>query len=244
VSLGSTRVLVVGAGGLGSPASRALAQAGVGHLRIVDDDIVEVSNLQRQVLYGDEDVGADKATTAARVLWTLAREAGHPTSTEAVRTRFLPDTAAELLAGIDLVLEGADNFATKFLVADACALAAIPCVQAGAVRWSGWALACANRRPHGLCMRCVFEDIPRDRVETCATAGVVGPVVGVLGALQARLAVAWARRESIDGRLYSYHGLEGRLRRRRVRPRADCPHARGAIQDLRPERYAASCAAS
>lgn len=243
MTLATTRVLLVGAGGLGCPASQALAQAGVGHLRVVDDDVVEASNLHRQILYTDEDLGADKATVAAQRLAEIARRAGHGTTTEAVRGRFVPETAPALLADIDLVVEGADNFATKFLVADACALAGVPCVQAGAVRWSGWALACSNGAPHGPCMRCVFEDIPRDRVETCATAGVVGPVVGVLGALQARLAVAWARGERVDGSLWSYDGLDGRLRALQVRARADCPHARGEIDDLRPERYAASCAA-
>ena len=244
MTLTTARVLVVGVGGLGCPASQTLAKVGVGHLRLVDDDVVEESNLHRQTLYADDDLGADKASTAARRLADIARQAGHRTTIEPVRGRFVPETARDLLAGIDLVLEGADNFATKFLVADACALAGVPCVQAGAVRWSGWALACSNGVPHGACMRCLFEDIPRDRVETCATAGVVGPVVGVLGALQARLAVAWARGESVDGRLWSYDALGGRLRKRRLRSRTDCPHAQGAIQDLRPERYAASCAAS
>ena len=96
----------------------------------------------------------------------------------------MPDTAMALLSEHTLVVEGADNLATKFLVADAAHLAGVPAVQAGAVRWAGWAL-CAL--PGSACLRCLFEDIPRDRIETCAEAGVVGPVVGVLGGLQAAL---------------------------------------------------------
>ncbi|HJL00005.1 MAG TPA: ThiF family adenylyltransferase [Polyangiaceae bacterium LLY-WYZ-15_(1-7)] len=238
-------VLLVGAGGLGSPAARVLALAGVGRLTVVDDDVVDDTNLHRQILYRDEDVGRPKAPAAAARLRELAASAGHAPELQAIEGRFLPTTAAELLRGVDLVVEGADNFATKFLTCDACAIHGVPLVQAGAVRWSGWALACPRpgATDHAPCMRCVFEDIPRDRVETCAEAGVVGPVVGVLGAVQARLALRLLRAEDVAGALWSYRGLAGALRRSRVRPRTDCPHAEGSIRDLRSERYAATCAA-
>jgi adenylyltransferase/sulfurtransferase len=154
----------------------------------------------------------------------------------------LPDGARALVAGHDLVVEGADNFATKFLACDAAQLARVPVVQAGAVRWSGWALATVPGR--SACLRCVFEDIPRDRVETCAEAGVIGPVVGVLGALQAALAVRLSAGDpDAAGELWSYRGLEGALRASRVAPRAGCPACAGEIRELTVERYAPpSCA--
>lgn len=231
------RILVVGAGGLGHPASRTLVAAGAKHLTIVDDDVVDVTNLHRQILFDASDVGAPKAATLASKLQQLGAEA------RVIEGRCLPHNALELTREHDLVIEGADNFATKFMVADACAITGTPLVQGGVVRWNGWALACRNGTPHETCMRCVFEDIPRDRVETCAEAGVVGPVVGVIGALEAHLAVRLLRGEDIAGELWSYRALQGTLRRTRVRARRDCPHARGAIRDLQPERYAAHCAA-
>jgi molybdopterin/thiamine biosynthesis adenylyltransferase len=139
-----------------------------------------------------------------------------------------------------MVLEGADNLATKFLVADAAHIARIPAVQAGAVRWAGWAF-CAV--PGAACLRCLFEDIPSDRIETCAEAGVVGPVVGVLGALQAALAFRLLEGECPQGELWHYDALRGALRKTWVRRRSDCPLCNGEIQDLRVERYTAACAA-
>jgi len=230
------RVLVVGAGGLGSPVLRLLAASGVGHVTIVDDDLVDESNLHRQTLYTGRDVGQSKVERAARVLRELAPEL----SVRAVEGRFVPATAAELLSGHTLVVEGADNLATKFLVADAAHLAGVPAVQAGAVRWAGWAL-CAL--PESACLRCLFEDIPRDRMETCAEAGVVGPVVGLLGGLQAALVYRLLQGKRPGGELWHYDALKGALRKTFVRRRSDCPLCAGEIQDLRMERYTAACAA-
>ncbi len=242
MSVASKRVLVVGAGGLGSPAALALARAGVGALTLVDDDAVDASNLHRQTLYREDDVGAPKVEAAARRLGAEADAAGQPSEVEVVRGRLLPDSAIDLVRRHDLVIEGADNFATKFLTADAAALAGVPVVQAGAVRWSGWALA--STPGETACLRCVFEDIPRDRVETCAEAGVVGPVVGVLGAVQAALALRLLRGDrEAAGVLFHYRGLEGALRRSRVRRRPGCPLCAGDIDDVRIERYVTECVA-
>ncbi len=230
------RVLVVGAGGLASPVLRLLARSDVGHLTIVDDDLVDPSNLHRQTLYTDADLGQPKTQRAAETVRRLAPEL----SVRTVEGRFVPDTAQGLLRKHDLVVEGADNLATKFLVADAAHLAGIPAVQAGAVRWSGWAF-CAL--PGAACLRCLFEDIPRDRVETCAEAGVVGPVVGVLGALQAAFAFRLFAGEQPAGELWHYDALRGALRKTEVRRRGECSLCSGEIQDLRQERYSAACAA-
>jgi molybdopterin/thiamine biosynthesis adenylyltransferase len=113
-------------------------------------------------------------------------------------------------------------------------------VQAGAVRWAGWAF-CAL--PDSACLRCLFEDIPRDQVETCAEAGVVGPVVGVLGGLEAALVLRLLQGERPGGELWHYDALKGALRKTFVRRRSDCPLCAGEIQDLRMERYTATCAA-
>jgi len=242
VSLSAASVLIVGVGGLGSPAARVLARSGVGSLTLLDDDCVDASNLHRQVLFEAEDVGLPKVEVAARRLQRAAEEVGHRLEVRTLPDRLLPENALDTVAGHDLVLEGADNLPTKFLTADACALARVPCVQGGAVRWSGWALGHLPGR--GACLRCVFEDVPRDRVETCAEAGVVGPVVGVLGALEGALALRLlGGDETASGELWSYLGLEGTLRRSRIRPRPGCPLCSGAIQDLRRERYAPVCAA-
>jgi adenylyltransferase/sulfurtransferase len=231
MSIESARVLMVGAGGLGSPAALVLARSGVRHITIVDDDVVDVSNLHRQVLYDDADVGRPKVERAAA---RLAREGAE---VRVVHGRMLPSTALELAREHDVVIEGADNFATKFLTCDACALAGVRVVQAGAVRWSGWALASIPGT--SACMRCVFEDIPRDRVETCAEAGVIGPVVGVLGALEATLALRLLSGDtSAAGELWSYRALDGVLRATRVSRRRGCPTCDGHIRELDVERYA------
>ncbi len=230
------RALVVGAGGLSSPVLRLLAKSAIDHITIVDDDVVDESNLHRQTLYRDADVGHSKIERAKAALLALRPRL----SVRTVEGRFVPETALALLAGHTMVVEGADNLATKFLVADAAHLAKVPAVQAGAVRWAGWAF-CAL--PGSACLRCLFEDIPTDRIETCAEAGVVGPVVGVLGGLQAAFAFRLLVGERPEGELWHYDALRGVLRKTLVRRRGDCPLCNGEIQDLQVERYTAACAA-
>jgi len=234
----SARVLVIGVGGLSCPAARVLARSGVTELTLVDDDIVDESNLQRQVLFRDEHIGMPKADVAASVLVTE-----FPGLAAVVaRERFVPENAMDLVAGHDLVLEGADNFATKFLAFDAARLARVPIVQAGAVRFRGWTMA--SPATGGPCFRCVFEDLPPDGVDTCASAGVLGPVVGVVGAIEASLALRVLHGDaSVFGELVSYDALAPRLHRSRPAARANCPSCTGSISDLSRERYAPSCAA-
>lgn len=234
------RVLLIGLGGLGSPAARVLARSGVGSITLIDDDVVTEDNLHRQTLFSEADVGLCKAEVGARVLTHEALAAGSVLRTNVIIDRFVPRNAPDLVASHDLLVEGSDNFATKFMAADAARLGHRPIVQAGAVRWNGWALCTTEA---SACLRCVFEDIPRDRIETCAQAGVVGPVVGVLGALQAAMALRQVTGEAVGGELWHYEGLSGSLRRQTVRPRRDCPLCRGDIGDLRVERYRAASAA-
>jgi adenylyltransferase/sulfurtransferase len=232
----SHRVLVVGAGGLGSPVLRLLARAPIAGVTVVDDDVVEESNLHRQTLYAEADLGRAKVECVEERLAELAPSL----DVRIVNGRFIPATAQDLLEGHTVVVEGADNLPTKFLVADAARLGGVPALQAGAVRWNGWAF-CAL--PDSACLRCLFEDLPRDRVETCAEAGVVGPVVGVLGALQAAFLFRFLEGERHGGELWHYQALDAVLRWTRVRRRHDCPLCAGEIRDLRMERYTAACAA-
>ncbi len=239
-ALSRARVLVIGLGGLSCPALRVLVKSGVSRFTLVDDDRVDASNLQRQTLYRAEDEGALKTDAAANALLGLAD--GRALAIDKVVDRLLPDNALELLNGHDLVLEGADNFATKFLVADAAKLAGVPCVQGGAVRFTGWALS--SLPTEGACVRCIFEDIPRGAPETCAVAGVLGPVVGAIGAIQGALAIQLLTSDVRSrGVLYSYDALAGKLRKRAIHRRSDCALCSGQIRDLSIDRYSSDCAA-
>jgi molybdopterin/thiamine biosynthesis adenylyltransferase len=213
-------VLVVGLGGLGCPAAMVLARSGLGAIGLCDDDEVDRSNLHRQILYADADVGAPKIDAAARAIAKAAPGA----TLRLHRTRLLPENAVGIVSEYDLVLEGADNFATKFLAADACAIARVPVVHASAVRWVGTALAVGREgRP---CYRCLFEEPPAgDDAPNCAEAGVMGPVVGVVAALQADLALALLDGRTVAGELVTFDGRHERmpLRRRIVARRRDCP---------------------
>lgn len=234
--LSQARVVLIGAGGLGSAAGLVLARSGVGAMTVLDDDRVDASNLHRQLLYGPEHEGQAKAPIAAERLEREARAHGHSMRSVAREIRALPDAICDLIAGHDVVVEGADNFATKFMAADAARLVGVPVVQAGAVRWIGWAKATAARA--GACLRCIFEDIPRGRPETCAEAGVVGPVVGALGALQAALCLRLLSGDaSATDELWNYQALPGVLRSRQIGQNPACPLCTGEIETMDMARY-------
>ena len=173
-------VLIIGAGGLGCPAALALGAAGVRRIGIVDDDRVDASNLHRQVLFADADVGEPKVVAFARAL--RRRFAALDVVTHAAR--FDVANAATLVQAYDIVIDGSDNFATKFLANDAAVLARRPLIHAAAVGTGGQLLTVpAGGRP---CYRCLFEEPPAAGVgPSCAEAGVLGPAAGVIGSLQA-----------------------------------------------------------
>lgn len=211
------KALLIGLGGLGCPAALALARSPGVELILVDDDTVDESNLARQILYGEADVGTHKLDAAAARL----RAAGAEVSIR--RTRFLPENARALAREADVIVEGADNFATKFLAADAGHLEERPVVHGAGVRWHGTAWLV---EPGGApCYRCVFEDVlPSDVAPNCAEAGVIGPVVGYLGALMADLALDALRGDfSRAGAIHSFDGRRMTVRPARLGKRDDCP---------------------
>ncbi len=219
-ALRDARVLLVGAGGLGSPAALYLAAAGVGTLGLVDDDYVDETNLQRQVLYGDADLGRPKVEVAAeRIAATnphvVVRQ--HP-------VRLGTDNALAILGDYDLVLDGSDNFPTRYLVNDACVLLGKPNVYGAILRWEGQVSVFGA--PAGPCYRCLFrEPPPPGMVPNCAEAGVLGVLPGVVGSLQALEAIklVLGRGDALVGRLVIFEALESRWREVTIPRSPACP---------------------
>lgn len=217
--LGRARVLVIGAGGLGAPVSTYLAAAGVGHVRIVDDDVVELSNLQRQVLFGTDDVGREKATVAASALGRLNDEI----DVEPVVGRVDESSIGALLDGVDVVVDGTDNFATRRLVNAACVRAGLPLVWASILRFD--AQISVWQAGAGPCYACVFPEPPAAGVvPSCAQAGVLGAMVGSIGAVQATeaLKLLLGVGEPLIGRLLVHDALNQRWDELPVRADPHC----------------------
>jgi molybdopterin/thiamine biosynthesis adenylyltransferase len=214
--LASLRILLVGTGGVGAPCALALAEAGLGTLVLADEDRVEMANLHRQLLFDENDIGQSKLDAAQRAL--ERRRPG--IAIELVRGRALPTTAYELACNVDAVVDATDNFASRFLLADACRLAGRPVVHAAAIRWIGTVVSTG---PHGApCYRCLFEDLP-ETAPDCATAGIVGPVCGVVGGIAAEMALAAALGDGrLWGRVATFDGLSDELRLLAVVRRDDC----------------------
>ncbi len=228
--LKAARVLVVGAGGLGSPALLYLAAAGVGTLGVCDGDAVDPTNLQRQVIHGTQDVGRPKVDSAAEALRRLNPEVSvrrHP-------GRLTAASAPEVLAGYDVVVDGTDTFPSKFLVNDACVAAGVPYVFSGILGFEGQILTVVPGS--GPCYRCFFrEPPPPGSVPTCAQAGILGPVAGVMGSLQALevLKLLLGIGDPLAGRLLLFDGLGLSFRELRIHRDPRCP-ACGDPQHRRP----------
>ena len=220
----AARVLVVGAGGLGSPAALYLAAAGVGTIGLVDSDAVELSNLQRQILHDVKDLDRPKVFSGQ------ARLEGINPDVRVVpcRIRLTADNARETLAGYDVAVEGSDNLATKLVVNDAAVALGIPLVVAAVLGWDGQLLVVRPGRT--ACYRCVCRgEPPAGLVPSCETAGIVGPVAGVVGSLQAveALKLCLGLDNDLAGRLLLYDGAAGEMTTVTARRDPACPACGG-----------------
>jgi sulfur-carrier protein adenylyltransferase/sulfurtransferase len=218
--LRAARVAVVGAGGLGSPIGLYLAAAGVGTLGIVDYDVVDLSNLQRQVLYATGDVGRKKADVAAARL----RQTNPNVDVVTHPVRLTRDNALDVLAGYDVVIDGTDNFPTRYLVNDACVLLGKPYVYGSILRFEGQVSVFGV--DGGPCYRCLFrEPPPPGLVPSCAEGGVLGVLPGIIGSLQALEAIKLilGRGDTLSGRLALFDALSFRWRELKLRRNPDCP---------------------
>ena len=212
-------VLLIGAGGLGSPAGLYLAAAGVGRIGIVDSDVVDLSNLQRQIAHATADIDVPKVDSAR-----ASFEAINPdVKVETYHTRFMADNALELISKYDFVIDGADNFPTKFLVADACHLAGVPYSHAGILRFHGQTMTVVPGE--SACYRCVFQaPPPANAVPSCSQAGVLGVLAGVVGTLQATEAVKYLLKKGdlLTNRLMTYDALSMQFRTIDLKPQPKC----------------------
>ena len=217
----STSVLCIGAGGLGSPIAMYLAAAGVGKIGVLDFDTVDFSNLQRQIIHGTENVGQSKAESAKVTINRI-----NP-GVEVVlhNTRITSENALEIIAQYDIVVDGTDNFPTRYLTNDACVLLKKPNVYGSIFRFEGQASVFA---PHlgGPCYRCLYpEPPPPGMVPSCAEGGVLGVLPGIVGCIQATeiLKIALGKGRSLIGRLLLFNALDMKFRELKLRRDPQCP---------------------
>ncbi|QIO21950.1 molybdopterin-synthase adenylyltransferase MoeB [Haloarcula sp. JP-L23] len=214
-------VLVVGAGGLGSPVLQYLAAAGIGRLGVVDDDVVERSNLQRQVIHRDDDIGRPKVDSAREFVTGLNPDV----TVDTHEVRLSKENVRDLVTDYDIVVDASDNFETRFLVNDACTLAGIPFSHGAIFRFEGQVTTFTGDG-EGPCYRCLFPEAPpAGTVPDCATAGVLGVLPGTIGCIQATEVVKLAMDygEPLDGRLLAYDAAEMTVDEVPVAPNPDCP---------------------
>ncbi|HEB49226.1 MAG TPA: molybdopterin-synthase adenylyltransferase MoeB [Desulfobulbus sp.] len=220
VRLAEARVLIVGAGGLGAPAALYLAAAGVGTVGIIDNDHVDISNLQRQVIHFTRDIGVAKVDSAAEKMQAI-----NPGITVRTYRKFLAAAnIREIIRDYDFVIDGADNFPTKFLVNDACVMEGIPFSHGGILRFDGQTMTVLPGR--SACYRCTFRTPPPpDAVPTCSQAGVLGAIAGMLGTIQAAEALKFitGAGELLTDALLTFDAKTMHFRRVELRRQVDCP---------------------
>ena len=216
----ASRVLLIGAGGLGSPAALYLAAAGVGTLGIVDFDVVDATNLQRQILHNFDRLGQSKVESARETLTALNPDV----KIEPYEARLSVDNVLDVLAGYDVIVDGADNFPTRYLVNDASLHLKVPVVHGSIFRFEGQA---SVFHPYvGPCYRCVFpEPPPPELAPSCAEAGVLGALPGIIGSLEAMetIKLLLGIGEPLTGRLLTYDSLDNEVRTLRIRRNPECP---------------------
>lgn len=206
-----SHVLLIGAGGIGCPAIQYLAAAGVGTISVVDDDVVSLSNLQRQVLYGDAQIGQPKVEAAAQAVARLNPDVAF----HAIQQRITAETSPEILNGVDVVIDGSDNFATRLIVNDLCLAAKVPLVSAAIGQFHGQIGTFTGWLPDAPCYRCFVGDAhDPDDCDDCATQGVLGAMCGLMGSFAAMEAIRALTGfgEAQTGKLHIFDGMTPSMR--------------------------------
>lgn len=217
--LGS-RVLIIGLGGLGSPVAMYLAAAGVGTLVLCDDDKVDLSNLQRQIVHGTADIGTPKSRSAEQTLRALNPDV----AIEVIEQRLSRDELLARLTDIDIVVDASDNFPTRFLLNDACVEMKTPLVSGAAIRMEGQVSVFRNDQPDSPCYRCLYKD-ELEIQESCSESGVLAPIVGVIGSIQAveTLKVLLNVGKELKGKLLIWDGSTMEWRTINLKKDPNCP---------------------
>jgi len=215
----SARALIIGAGGLGSPAAMYLAAAGVGHLVIADHDVVELSNLQRQLLHHDKDIGRNKVESAQESLITINPDI----RVTAIAQTLQGEALGNEIRQASVVLDCSDNFATRFAVNRACVTHRTPLVSGAAIRMEGQVAVFDSRSGNSPCYHCLYKE-GEEEDQTCSGNGVLSPVVGIIGSLQAleALKVILSLGETRTGRLVIFDGFTHEWRTLTLKPDSDC----------------------
>ena len=217
----TSRVLIIGMGGLGSPIAMYLAAAGIGHLVLVDDDVVEISNLQRQIAHGNADIGLSKVESAKQTIQQLNPEIKITTHAERLDAQKLSDE----IAAADIVIDGTDNFTTRFILNEYSVKNKTPLVSGAAIRMEGQ-VSVFNKTPNSPCYRCLYKNEGEDELDTsCSTNGVLSPVVGIIGSVQATEAIKVLLDigETLDGKLLVLDALHMEWRTLKLKKDPKCP---------------------
>lgn len=222
--LAQSSALIVGAGGLGSPAALYLAAAGVGHLTIADDDAVDLSNLQRQILHGTPDIGIPKVDSATASL----RRINPLVQVTAIKERLAGQKLTASIRNAGVVLDASDNFATRFAVNQACVQEKVPLVSGAVIRFEGQIAVFDARKPDSPCYACLYRDVGEEE-ERCVDNGILAPVAGVIGSLQAveAIKILLDIGEVLCGRLLVFDGLHQEWRSMRLNKDPTCPVCAG-----------------
>jgi len=214
-----SKVLIIGAGGLGAPAALYLAAAGVGTLGIVDGDTVDLSNLQRQIIHFTKDIKKPKVVSAQEKIAELNPDV----KVHAIQEHVFADTIRDIIRGYDFIIDGTDNFAAKFLINDACVLEKTPYSHGGILRFTGQTMTIIPGQ--SACYRCVFANPPpKNAVPTCSQAGVLGAIAGMLGTIQAAEALKFITNvgKPLTNKLLTFNAMDMEFRNVNLQKRRDC----------------------
>ena len=238
--LKNSKVLLVGAGGLGSPVALYLTAAGIGHLTIIDADKVELSNLQRQILHDETSLGTTKVKSAHKRLTALNSD----TTINLIEDSFNLNNAQDLVEEHDLIIDGSDNFPTRFLVNDACYFSEKPLVYGSIFQYEGQ-LTLFNPKKKGPCYRCIVPEVPEDgAVPNCLEAGVIGTLPGIIGSLQSMEAIKYLSGigTPMVGKMLYYNALQTEFRNITLHPDPQCPlcSKSASLRELK-EIHASTC---